>query len=196
VKALVTGFDPFGGAPVNASLEAVRRLPRRAGAIEIETAELPTSFARAPAALERELGRVHPDFVLLVGEAGEREALCLERVALNVRDASIPDNDGERPRGLPVVEGGPPAYFSTLPARPALAALRSAGLPAELSYHAGTFVCNHVFYALLHLAATRGLALRGGLLHLPAARSARLRPEEAARAIEIVLEAAAAGTLA
>ena len=197
MKVLVTGFDPFGGEPVNASHEAVRRLPARIGALEIATATLPTSYGRSLAALEAAIARAKPELVLCVGQASERAALCVERIAVNIQDARIPDNDGAQPADRPVVAGGPAAYLATLPVRAAIAALRAESLPAELSMSAGTFVCNHVFYGLMHLAATRGHAFRAGFLHVPclpppATRAApRMALEEIVRGITIVLEAAA-----
>lgn len=168
MKVLVTGFEPFGGDALNASLEAVGRLPARLGAIEIATAALPTSYARSLPALESAIGRSRPAIVLCVGQAADRGALCVERVAVNLQDARIPDNDGAQPMDTPVVEGGPAAYLATLPVRAAVAALRARELPAQLSMSAGTFVCNHVFYGLMRLAGARGSAFRGGFLHVPA----------------------------
>ena len=167
MKALVTGFEPFGGESVNASLEAVRRLPAKIGAIEIVTTALPTSYARSLPALEQAIAREKPQIVLCVGQAGERAALCVERVAVNVQDAEIADNDGARPVDHPVVAGGPAAYLATLPVRAAVAGLRAEELPAQLSMSAGTFVCNHVFYGLMHLAATGKQHFRAGFLHVP-----------------------------
>src|SRR6266436_4376750 len=167
MKALVTGFEPFGGDSVNPALEAVLRLPPRLDALEIATASLPSAFGRALAALEDALVATRPDIVLCVGQAGGRTELSLERVAVNVDDARIPDNDGQQPIDRPVVAGGPAAYFANLPIKAAAAALREAGLPAIVSNTAGTFVCNHVFYGLMHLAATRFPDLRGGFLHVP-----------------------------
>lgn len=198
MKILVTGFDPFGGEKANASLEAVRRLPARIGALEIETAALPTSYGRSLQVLEAEIDRARPEIVLCVGQAGERAALCVERVAVNVQDARIPDNDGAQPGGAPVVAGGPAAYVSTLPVRAAVAALHAQALPAELSMSAGTFVCNHVFYGLMHLAATGRYAFRGGFLHVPSlphqvsGNAPSMAPERIARGITVVLEASAA----
>lgn len=194
MKALVTGFEPFGGESINASIEAVRRLQPRLGDLEVVTAELPTSYARSHAALEAAIARAQPGIVLCVGQAGERAALCVERVAVNLQHAELADNDGARPDDAPVVPGGPAAYLSTLPVRAAVASLRAAELPALLSMSAGTFVCNHVFYRLMHLAATRRQGLRGGFLHVPAL--SRLASGEApsmalgdiVRGIEIVLE--------
>lgn len=195
MKVLVTGFEPFGGEGINASLEAVRRLPKRIGAAEIVTAELPTSYARSIPALEAAIARSTPGLVLCVGQAGDRGALCVERVAVNLQDARIPDNDGARPADAPVVAGGPAAYLSTLPVRAAVAALRAAELPAQLSMSAGTFVCNHVFYGLMHLDATGAHHFRGGFLHVPRLRQpARtgehsIALENIVRGIKIVLEA-------
>jgi len=189
MRALVTAFDPFGGESINASFEAVQRLPQQAGALNIATAVLSTSYARSLSALEEAIARVKPEIVLCVGQAGERAALCMERVAVNLQDAEIADNDGARPIDQPVVAGGPAAYLATLPVRAAVAALRAQALPTQISMSAGTFVCNHVFYGLMHIAATGPLRYRAGFLHVPPARS--MAPEDVARAIVIVLQASA-----
>lgn len=197
MKALVTGFDPFGGESVNASLEAVRRLPARIGALEVMTAELPTSYARSLGVLEAAIARARPEVVLCVGQAGERSLLSVERVAVNLQNARIPDNDGAQPVGVPVIPGGPEAYLATLPVRAAVAALRAAELPAAVSMSAGAFVCNHVFYGLMHLAATGKHRFRGGLLHVPClpqqatANAPSMALDDIVRGIEVVLEAAA-----
>jgi len=198
LNALVTGFEPFGGATVNASIEAVRRLPPRLGALEIITAELPVSYARALPALQAAIARADPALVLCVGQADDRAALCVERVAVNLQYARIPDNDGAQPVDAPVVAGGPAAYLATLPVRAAVAALHAAELPAQLSMSAGTFVCNHLFYGLMRLAAGRKPELRGGFLHVPclpgqaASGAPGMALDDIARGIAIVLEAAAA----
>ena len=198
MKALVTAFDPFGGETVNASLEAVRRLPSRAGKLEISTTVLPTSFTRSLPALQEAIARVEPDLVLAVGQAGERAVLCVERVAVNLQDAEIADNDGSRPVDAAIIAGGPAAYLTTLPVRAALAGLNAEELPAQLSMSAGTFVCNHVFYNLMHLAATGRRRFRAGFLHVPPlpqqARpgASSMTPDAVARGIVIVLEAASA----
>lgn len=200
MRALVTAFDPFGGERINSSLEAVRRLPSRIGALEVTTAELPTSYGWSLPALESAIARVRPDIVLATGQASDRAALCVERVAINVQDARIADNDGAQPADAPVIAHGPAAYFATLPVRAAAAALLAAGLPAEVSNSAGTFVCNHVFYGLMHLAAAHSRHFRGGFLHvprLPEHMSTQLAPEanvpfmpleDIVRGIIIVLE--------
>ena len=199
MKALVTGFEPFGGKSVNPALEAVLRLPPRLDALEIATASLPSVFGRTLAALEDALVATRPDIVLCVGQAGGRTELSLERVAINVDDARIPDNDGQQPVDRPVIAGAPAAYFASLPIKAAVRALREAGLPAIVSNTAGTFVCNHVFYGLMHLAASRSLPLRGGFLHVPFLPSQAAQQggapsmalDDIVRGIEIVLGVAA-----
>ena len=167
-KVLVTAFEPFGGDPINASLEALRRLPSRLGSLAIATAALPASFSRSLPALEAAISAAQPDLVLCTGQAADRAALCVERVAVNVQDAHIPDNDGAQPVDAAVIEGGPAAYLATIPVRAAVAALHAEDLPAQVSMSAGTFVCNQVFYGLMHFAAARRGAFRGGFLHVPA----------------------------
>jgi len=188
MKALVTGFEPFGGESVNPALEAVLRLPLVLDALEIATAPLPSVFGRALVALEDALVTTRPDIVLCVGQAGGRAELSLERVAINVDDARIPDNDGQQPIDRPVVVGGPAAYFATLPIKAAVAALREAGLPAAVSNSAGTFLCNHVFYGLMNEAAAGG-RFRGGFLHVPYLPSQAARvPGAPSMALEQIVE--------
>src|SRR4051812_6706405 len=203
MRALVTGFEPFGGDGINASIEAVRRLPARIGAIEIHTAELPTSFARSLPALEGQIERVRPAIVLCVGQASERQALCVERVAINVQDARLADNDGASPIDVPVMSSGPAAYLATLPIKAIVRALIAARLPAEVSNTAGLFVCNHVLYGVMHLTATTHRKLRAGLLHVPSLKAPTpedskgapgLSLDELVRAIRITLEVTAAET--
>ncbi|MBV9016473.1 MAG: pyroglutamyl-peptidase I [Alphaproteobacteria bacterium] len=202
MKALVTGFEPFGPDAVNPSREAVLRLPVRLGELAIETRILPTVFGQAIAALEDALVTTRPHIVLCVGLAGGRAELSLERVAINVDDARIPDNDGQQPIDRPIVTDGPAAYFTGLPVKAAVQALRAAGLPAAVSNTAGTFVCNHVFYGLMHRIATEHRTVRGGFLHVPylpsqaagLAGAPSMALDEIARGIEIILRVAAERT--
>jgi len=202
MKALVTGFDPFGGDTVNPSSLAVGRVRQRIGGLTIHTAELPTSYANSAAVLRAALDEMKPDIVLCVGQAGGRTELSLERVAINVQDARIRDNDGNQPIDRPVVEGGPAAHFATLPVKACVAALREAGLPAGVSNTAGTFVCNHIFYALMEMAQERSGSMRGGFLHIPyvpeqAARlggAPSMALDDIVRGIEIILEVSASRT--
>lgn len=167
---LLTGFDPFGGASVNPSWLAVQALHgRRVRGRRIVAAQLPTEFDASLRVLDTLLDQLRPELVVCVGQAGGRHAISLERVAINVDDAPIPDNAGAQPVDRAVVPGAPVAYFSTLPIKVLLARLRRAGVAAEVSQTAGTFVCNHLFYGLMHRLATQpGLrGTRGGFVHVP-----------------------------
>jgi len=171
---LLTGFAPFGGEAVNPSWDAVARLDgERVDGHRIVARCLPVEFGAALDALRAAIEETSPALVLCVGQAGGRAQLSLERVAINVDDARIPDNAGASPIDAPIVADGPAAYFATLPIKSMLAALREAGIPAEVSQTAGTYVCNHVFYGLMH--ALRDSPVRGGFVHIPYA------PEQAAR---------------
>jgi pyroglutamyl-peptidase len=171
---LLTGFAPFGGEAVNPSWEAVARLDGELiDGHRIVARCLPVEFGAALDALRAAIEETSPALVLCVGQAGGRAQLSLERVAINVDDARIPDNAGASPIDAPIVADGPAAYFATLPIKSMLAALREAGIPAEVSQTAGTYVCNHVFYGLMH--ALRDSPVRGGFVHIPYA------PEQAAR---------------
>jgi len=145
---LVTGFDPFGGETINPSWQAVCRLPDVIGAWRIERLELPTVFGKAAqTALQR---AKNADAVLCIGQAGGRNAVTPEYVAINLRHATIFDNEGNMPRDIPVIDGAPKAYFSTLPVRKMVEAIEKEGIAAKVSYSAGTFVCNDLLYTLLH----------------------------------------------
>ena len=164
---LVTAFDAFGGETRNASSEILAALPDEIRSAQIRKAVVPTAFRRCAAPAEREILALVPDAVLCLGQAGGRDALTPERVAINVMDARIPDNDGFSPVDEPVVPGGPAAYFSTLPLRGMTAAMLERSVPARISDTAGTFVCNCLMYSLLHFAAMHVPALRCGFLHVP-----------------------------
>ena len=167
MKILVTGFDPCGGETVNPAWEAVSRLPAETGGAEIVKLQVPTMFGRAPEAVLREVERLRPDFVVSVGQAAGRTALTPERIAINCEEASIPDNAGFQPAGGPVVEGGPDGYFSLLPVKEMAAAIQAAGLPGKVSNTAGTYVCNHLMYHILHACHTRYPGMRSGFIHVP-----------------------------
>lgn len=163
---LLTGFEPFGGDPVNPSALVCRALHgQRVAHATVHAVELPCVFGRALQALDEALAASSPVLVLALGLAAGRGEISVERVAINIDDARIPDNAGAQPVDVPVVAGGPAAWFSTLPVKAIVAALRQAGLPAGVSQSAGTFVCNHVFYALQHRLA--GTGVRSGFAHVP-----------------------------
>lgn len=176
---LLTGFEPFAGERVNPSWEAVRVLEgERIAGHTVVTCQLPVAFGHSLAVLREALKEVEPALVICVGQAGGRAQLSLERVAINVDDARIPDNAGACPIDAAIASDGPAAYFTTLPIKAMLAALREAGFPAEVSQTAGTYVCNHVFYGLMHalphMPGKNVPGVRGGFIHIPYA------PEQAA----------------
>jgi pyroglutamyl-peptidase len=173
---LLTGFEPFGGDAVNPSQELLRGLDgRRIDGHRIVTATLPVAFAPALGELARLVERERPVLALALGLAAGRARISLERVALNLIDARIPDNAGAQPVDVAVIADAPAAYFTTLPVKAMLRALHEHGVPAELSLSAGTYVCNAACFALLHLAATQARGMRAGFIHLP------LLPAQAAR---------------
>ena len=160
-KILLTAFEPFGGEAINPSLEIIRRL---AGRTDIDVLAVPVTFAgSAQAVLPRLPGH---DAVVMLGQAKGRKGLTVERVAINVDDASMPDNAGDAPCDRPIVPDGPAAYFSTLPVKAMAEAIRAEGLPASVSNSAGTYVCNHLMYSVLH--ALREANVRAGFIHVPA----------------------------
>ncbi|MCX6499886.1 MAG: pyroglutamyl-peptidase I [Arthrobacter sp.] len=165
---LLTGFEPFGGETTNPSWAAARRAAAllRADGHDVSAVELPCVFGDALTVLAAALEKHRPELVVCAGQAGGRERISLERIAINCDDARIPDNAGNAPVDEPVVPGGPAAYFSTLPVKAALGALLAAGIPAEVSQTAGTYVCNHVFYGLMH-ALRQSPGVRGGFVHVP-----------------------------
>lgn len=178
-RVLVTGFEPFDADRVNSSWQAAELLAARPMAgFEVTAVELSCVFGTALTELRGALASVSPELVLCLGQAGGRTDLTVERVAVNVDDARIPDNAGNQPVDEPIVEGGPAAYFSGLPIKACVAASREAGIPASVSQTAGTFVCNHVFYGLAHLLATEHPDTRGGFVHTPhtPAQAAALSP--------------------
>lgn len=164
-KLLITGFDPFGGESINPAWEAVRLLPDVIRDFELVKLEIPTVFGAAAQIVIDKAEEIHPDAIISVGQAGGRAAVTPEMVGINLRYASIPDNMGALPCDIPIAEGGPAAYFSTLPVRAMAKAICDAGLPGAVSYSAGSFVCNDVLYSLLH--RFDGTAVRAGFIHVP-----------------------------
>ena len=182
--ALLTGFEPFAGDARNPSAEAVHLIADAwSGPEELVTAVLPTAFARSAERLAELIALHSPDVVIATGLAGGREWITPERVAVNLVDARIPDNDGEQPVDEPSLAGAPAAYFSTLPVKPIVNAIAAAGIPARPSLSAGAFVCNHVFFRLMDAVALRsengshgaaastgirtGTGMRAGFIHVP-----------------------------
>ncbi|MEQ1967868.1 pyroglutamyl-peptidase I [Xenorhabdus nematophila] len=173
---LITGFEPFGGETVNPSWEAIKPLQgcQIAGA-SVEICRLPCVFDNSLEHLYAAIERVKPDVVIATGEAGGRSAISVERVAINVNDAPILDNAGKQPIDTPIIAGGSAAYFSALPIKTIVNELKRVNIPAIVSDTAGTFVCNHVMYGLLHYLNQHYPAIRGGFVHVP------YLPEQAAK---------------
>ena len=167
MKILVTGFDPFGGEKVNPALEAVKSLPYEINGAELHWAVIPTVFYKSAEVLEAEIVRYQPDVVLCIGQAGGRASLTPERVAINQDDARIPDNQGNQPIDTPIRLDGQAAYFSTLPIKAMVQAIKEEGLPATVSNTAGTFVCNHLMYQALYLVDKKFPNMRAGFMHIP-----------------------------
>ena len=164
-KLLITGFDPFGSETVNPSWEAVRLLPEEIGACRLTRLQIPTVFGRAAETVLAASEKLQPDVILCIGQAGGRSGITPEVVGINLREARLPDNAGNQPTDVPVVENGPAAYFATVPVRAMVKAVNDAGISAALSYSAGTFVCNDVLYSLLH--HYHGTATKVGFVHVP-----------------------------
>ncbi len=175
MKLLLTAFEPFGGESVNSALEAVRLVPDRIGETEVVKLTVPTVFGKSVSAVAAAIKAERPDAVLCIGQAEGRCELTPERVAINLDDARIPDNEGNQPVDQPIFPDGAPACFSTLPVKAMVRAIRAAGLPAGISNTAGTFVCNHLMYGVLYTLERQYPGVRGGFMHVP------LAPDQAAR---------------
>ena len=167
MKVLVTGFDPFGGESVNPAYEAVRLLPDVIAGAEIIKLEIPTVFTRSAIVVEKAIEEYNPDIILCVGQAGGRTCITVEKVAINLAEARIPDNDGEQPFDQKLREDGETAYFSTLPVKAMVENMKVHKIPASISYTAGTYVCNSIMYHVLYLLEKRFKGKRGGFIHVP-----------------------------
>lgn len=167
-RVLVTAFEPFGGETVNPSLESLRQLIATppSGCVLV-TAELPVRRFEAVDRLFEAVATQTPDAVVMLGQAGGRFRITPERVAINLEDFAQPDHLGERPVDVPIIPGGPAAYFSTLPLRAMCEALQRAHIPCEISNTAGTYLCNRLFYCLMHRLAEERLPVRAGFVHVP-----------------------------
>ncbi len=196
---LVTGFDSFGGETLNPSWEICKRLPREIAGMRVETCLVPCEFRRAIEVVAEAIERHRPAIVLSLGLAGGRNRLGVERVSINVDDARIPDNAGAQPVDEAIASNGPPAYFATVPVKAMARAIRAAGVPVEVSNSAGTYVCNHLMYGVLHFIAASGKKARAGFVHVPYAEEQVIDKRDApamslesmTRGIAAAIEAAA-----
>ena len=202
MKVLITGFDPFGGEKINPALEAVKKLPDTIAGAEIIKLEIPTVFRKSLEKIEENITKHNPDIVISIGQAGGRAEITPERVAINIDDARIPDNEAKQPIDIPIFEDGENAYFSNLPIKAMVKETKEGGIPASISNTAGTFVCNHVMYGILYMAAKKYPNIRGGFIHVPYIPSQVLdKPntpsmslEDIAKGLELCVKAAVTNT--
>ena len=192
MKIIVTGFDPFGGETINPSIECVKALPEIEG-VELIRLELPTVFKESAKRLNEVINDVKPDAVLSVGQAGGRAGITMERIAINVDDARIPDNISQQPIDEEIQVEGEAAYFSTLPIKRIVKAIREAGISAEVSNCAGTFVCSHIMYRALFAATKADKPFKAGFMHIPfipeqTTDKPSLSLEESTKALQIAIE--------
>jgi pyroglutamyl-peptidase len=196
---LVTGFDPFGGEQINPSWEVCRQLEGNTiDGLRVEACKLPCEFHRAIDTVAAAIERHRPSLVICLGQAGGRAQMSVERVAINVDDARIADNSGSQPIDEPIAAEGPAAYFATVPVKAMARAMRAANVPAQVSNTAGTYVCNHVMYGVLHYLAASGNPARAGFIHVPYAEEqvldkpaiAALSLASMARGVQAAIEAA------
>lgn len=187
---LITGFDPFGEDRINPSWEAVKALPDTIGDFTLRRLEIPTVFGTAAQTVVEKANEIHPDVILCIGQAGGRNGVTPERIAVNIRDARIADNGGNHPVGERIAPEGDAAYFSTVPVETMAQAIREKHLPGMVSNSAGTFVCNDTLYSLLR--HYHGTTVRVGFIHvpyLPEQGEPSLKLEETVAALEAAIAA-------
>ena len=167
MRILVTGFDPFGGESINPALEAVKKISNNIDGVEIIKIEVPTVFKKSIDTLDKAMEEHKPDVVLCVGQAGGRFDITPEKIAINLDDARIKDNEGNNPIDEPIFKDGEIAYFSSLPVKAIVKNIKENNIPSSVSYSAGTFVCNHIMYGLLYLIDKKYKNVKGGFIHVP-----------------------------
>ena len=167
MKILVTGFEPFGEEVINPSLEAIKKLDNEIMGAEIIKLKLPTVFGKSIDILENALEKEKPDVVISIGQAGGRDKITVERVAINISDARIPDNKGNKPIDEIIFEDVENAYFSNLPIKKIVEEMKKENIPAAISNTAGTYVCNHIMYGLLYNIDKKYPKMKGGFIHIP-----------------------------
>lgn len=167
MKVLITGFDPFGGESINPAWEAVKNIPDIVEGAEVIKVQIPTVFRKSTEVLLAAAKKHKPDVILCVGQAGGRFDMTVERVAINIDDARIKDNEGNQPIDVSIYEGGEAAYFTALPIKAMVAEMQKQGCSASVSNTAGTFVCNHIMYSLLYHISKENIAKKGGFIHVP-----------------------------
>lgn len=198
MKILITGFDPFGGSSINPAYEAVKLLPDEIKGAQLIKLEIPTVFKKDGEVLRAGIVEHRPDVIICVGQAGGRSGISVEKVAINLMEARIPDNEGQQPSDEMIYEDGEMAYFASVPVKAMVQSIREKGIPARVSYTAGTFVCNDVMYRLLYMIEGLYPQYKGGFIHVPylpeqvvdlPEGTPSMSAEMIARALEIALEA-------
>ena len=167
MKILLTAFTPFDGESINPALEAMKLLPDKIGNLQVLKLEVPTVFGKSARLVIETIEQAKPDFVLSIGQAGGRAEITPERIAINIDDARIPDNEGNQPVDRAIYLDGENAYFSTLPVKAMVEDIKKEGLPASLSNSAGTYVCNHLMYSVLYYIQINALPIKAGFIHVP-----------------------------
>ena len=167
MKILVTGFDPFGGEPINPAIESVKRLPDNIAGAEIIKLEIPTVRKKSLEKIEKAINEHNPDIILSIGQAGGRFDISIERVGINLDDFRIPDNEGNQIIDEPIFPDGENSYFVKLPVKAMVQNVQKNNIPASVSYTAGTFVCNHVLYGVLYLLEKKYKGKKSGFIHIP-----------------------------
>lgn len=197
MKIMLTAFDPFGGDKINPALEAVKLVRPELFQAEIIKVEIPTVFGKSIRTALAAMQEHQPEVVFCIGQAGGRFDMTPERVAINLDDGRIPDNEGNQPIDSPIFEDGEPAYFSMLPIKAMVQSMKDAGIPASVSNTAGTYVCNHIMYGVLYHIHKRFPGMRGGFMHVPFTteqivnrpNTPGLSTEQIARGIEVSIQA-------
>ncbi|MFE0507487.1 pyroglutamyl-peptidase I [Peribacillus butanolivorans] len=188
-KVLLTGFEPFGGERVNPSWEAVKQLHGEViDDVTIVAEQIPTVFGKSVAVMEQLIQQHNPDIVICVGQAGGRLHITPERVAINMDDARIPDNQGNQPIDEPIADKGPVAYWSTIPIKRIVENMKESNIPASVSHTAGTFVCNHIFYGLMDYITRTSSSIRGGFIHIPFIPEQTINKEAPSLSLETIVK--------
>ena len=188
MKILVTGFEPFDKETINPALEAVKKLDNKINGAKVVKTKIPTVFGKAIEKLEKEIEKEKPDIVICVGQAGGRSKITVERVAINIDDATIKDNEGNKPVDNKIFKDGGNAYFSRLPIKTIVKEMTKNKIPASISNTAGTFVCNHLMYGLLYLIDKKYPNMWGGFIHVPFIPEQTLNKEAPSMSLDDIIK--------
>jgi pyroglutamyl-peptidase len=197
LKILITGFEPFGGESLNPSYEAVKLIENKFNGSDIIKLEVPTAFYKSAQVVISKIDEVKPDAVIMIGQAGGRADITVERVAINIDDASIKDNIGQKPVDSAIDKDGLNAYFATLPIKEIVEKIKNAGIPASISNSAGTYVCNHLMYSVLNYIYKSNLNIKAGFIHVPYTTAQVIaKPQSASMSMENIKTAIESAILA